>query len=114
MYIGSRKIKKTEIKGDETFVIFEDKATMSIHTELFDMIKSEKESTGDIMDQIRYALSKRFMAELAYYKLTAFTGQQFATGLTNLIVNTSAIAIGKKFGVTSPDDILLSDILLNS
>lgn len=113
MFIGSRKITKEEaIENDLVRVTFKDGAIINFQKDLLEMIKTETEQKGDIMDMVKYELSKKFMAQLAYYRLSVFTGEHVANGLINLIKNSSNIAIAKKFGVDSPEDILISDLLL--
>ena len=110
-FIGSKKISKTSIDGDDMVVFFKDESSFSIKKKLFDIIVTEKEGVGDVTDVVRHLFSVKFLRELSDYGLDSNACAHVANGVGTLAHNAREAAVCSKFGVDSPNQIKLEDII---
>lgn len=115
IYIGSKEIYLVEdIDGTSNVNISfkkdakgEDSVDVILNKELFNTIKSNVPSMGNITDHIRDYFARKFLAELAYYDLEYYFVNNVAVGMETLAHNLREELFRKTFVCSGGDAINL-------
>lgn len=115
MFIGTKEIKVILDNEDGKSVDIEfveaENPSVKLNKELFDLIKSEEKSTGNITDQVNHYFAKKFVAELAYYGLEFYSASNIGTAMGVLAHNLREDLFRKTFDCDGADSVSLRLLL---
>lgn len=110
MFIGKHEVTKEVYIDDEdgktrVEIHFDEskdesgstKRPLTMRKELYDVIKAEVKSEGDVTDRVRHFFCSKFLQELAEYEMDCFMVGVVTRGMDNLILNAQEAAVSKKF-----------------
>lgn len=114
-FIGSKKIKGIFDNPDDkdgVIIAFKDNTESRIKKKLYEYIVKEVKGNGESVNDIGNAyIASKFIKELSDYGYEVYQMEGIASAMGNIVYNLSQAKIGEKFGVKSPNNIKLSDIL---
>ena len=107
MYIGDKKVKKEVEDGTTVKFTLDDGKEHELHRELYDLMKTEEKTAGEVFDLIRSAVATKFLAQMADWELDFGTVEQIAMGLNNLARNLLEGVVARTFDAKSIREIKL-------